>query len=584
MRVVKSLPLALAIACATVTPSSRAVAQTADPRATLRAGWMNAEQAIWNMELVSSTPRPAGFFNPANPNDLQVINSDLAFFGNFIVQGNFHGFQIWDASSPQAPKLRTAFACPGGQMDPTIYGKLLFFAAEMPNGRVDCGTQGVRDSVSAERFKGVRVFDISDLDHPRQVATVQTCRGAHTQTLVVDPNDRANVYLYASGTFAVRSPNEMAGCSAMPADKDSTTSLFRIDVIKVPLAAPQNARVISSPRIFADSGRIAGLWMGGNHGEGTQTTQITDQCHDITVYSAIGLAAGACSGNGILIDLRTPSAPQRIDVVSDANFAYWHSATFNNDGTSVLFTDEWGGGQAARCRSTDKPEWGADAIYKLSGHKLTAASYYKLPVSQTAQENCVAHNGSLIPVPGRDILVQAWYQGGISVVDFTDVTRPREIAYFDRGPMDSTRLMSFAGSWGAYWYNGHIISSEIARGLDILSLTPSELLSQNEIDAAKLVRVDVLNPQHQQKIVWPAAYPVVRSYLDQLARNDGLSHDRRDAISREVDRTELLATARRRAPLEKLALQIADDVPTARDPSRVRALAAVVKALASKKP
>ena len=554
-----------------------------DPRATLRAGWLDAGQAIWNMDLVSSTARPAGFFNAANINDLAVINSDLAFSRNFIVQGNFHGFQIWDATNPKSLRLRTAFVCPGGQMDPSIHGNLLFFAAEMPNGRIDCGTQGVRDSVSKERFKGVRIFDISDLDHPKQIAVVQTCRGAHTQTLVVDPNDKANVYIYASGTFAVRSPNELAGCSGASADKDSSTSLFRIDVIKVPLAAPQDAQVISSPRIFADSGRIAGLWMGGNHGEGTQTTQITDQCHDITVYSAIGLAAGACSGNGILIDIRKPSAPQRIAAVSDANFAYWHSATFNNDGTTVVFTDEWGGGQAARCRATDKPEWGANAIYKLSGHTLTPASYYKLPVVQTAEENCVAHNGSLVPVPGRDIMVQAWYQGGVSVVDFTDAAHPREIAYFDRGPMDSTKLMSFAGSWGAYWHNGYIVSSEIARGIDMLSLTPSEYLSQHEIDAARLVRDDVFNPQTQQRIVWPAAYPVARAYLDQLTRNDGLPALRREAISRELDRTEPLRRTQRRAPLERLAAQIVRDADSARDAARVRALAAVVKALANAK-
>ena len=571
-----------AIVLAGISAVTAARAQTPDPRVGLRAGWMDAAQAIWNMELISSTPRPAGFFDAANLNTFSLINSDLAFSRNFIVQGSFHGFQIWDASDPAAPKLRTAFVCPGGQMDPSIYGNLLFLAAEMPNGRVDCGTQGVRDSVSKERFRGVRIFDISDVDHPKQIATVQTCRGEHTQTLVVDPNDKENVYLYGSGTFAVRSPSELAGCSAKPADKDSSTSLFRIDVIKVPLAAPQNARVISSPRLFADSGRIAGLWMGGNHGEGTQTTEITDQCHDITVYSAIGLAAGACSGNGILIDISTPAAPRRVAAVSDVNFAYWHSATFNNDGTTVIFTDEWGGGQGARCRATDRREWGADAIFKLSGHTLTPASYYKLPAVQTPEENCVAHNGSLVPVPGRDILVQAWYQGGISVVDFTDAAHPKEIAFFDRGPVDSTTLVSFAGSWAAYWYNGHIVSSEIARGLDILSLKPSALLSQNEIDAANLVHFDVFNPQSQPKIVWPASYSVVRAYLDQLARNDGLPADRRQAIARELDRTEQLGGTQRRSPLEKLAAQVERDASGAVDTKRVQALAAAIKTLAAK--
>ncbi|HEY4302923.1 MAG TPA: hypothetical protein VGM82_00540 [Gemmatimonadaceae bacterium] len=562
-----------------VSSSSIVSAQSQDPRVGLRAGWMDAGQAIWNMELLSSTPRPPGWFDAANLNSYQTINSDLAFKRNLIIQGSFHGFMIWDATDVRHPKLRTAFPCPGGQMDPSVYGDLLFLAAEMPNARVDCGTQGVRDSVSKERFKGVRIFDISDIDHPKQVATVQTCRGAHTQTLLTDPKDRANIYVYGSGTFAVRSPNELAGCSARPADQDSTTSLFRIDVIRVPLVAPQQARVISSPRLFADSGRINGLWKGGNHGDGTQTTEITDQCHDITVYQAIGLGAGACSGNGILIDISKPAEPKRVAVVSDPNFAYWHSATFNNDGTTVVFTDEWGGGQAARCRSTDKPEWGADALFKLSRHTLTPAGYYKLPAPQTAEENCVAHNGSLIPVPGRDIMVQAWYQGGISVVDFTDASHPQEIAFFDRGPVDSTRLVSFGGSWSAYWYNGHIISSEIARGLDILSLKPSALLTQNEIDAANLVHFDTFNAQTQPKIVWPAASSVARAYLDQLARNDGLAAARRSAIGEELDRTEKLRGAPRRTALTKLGTSISADAGSASDSAKVRKLADVVAAL-----
>ena len=571
-------------ACIAGLLSISASAQTPDPRVGLRAGWMDGAQAISNLELVSSTPRPAGFFDAASLNSYSLINSDIAFKKNFIIQGSFHGFMIWDAADPAHLKLRTAFVCPGGQMDPSIHDDLLFLAAEMPNARVDCGAQGVRDSVSKDRFKGVRIFDIRDIDHPKQIATVQTCRGAHTQTLLVDPADKENIYIYGSGTFAVRSPNELAGCSARPADQDTTTSLFRIDVIKVPLARPQDARVISSPRLFADSGKIAGLWMGGNHGEGTQTTGITDQCHDITVYQAIGLGAGACSGNGILIDVSKPSAPKRVAVVSDVNFAYWHSATFNNDGTTVVFTDEWGGGQAARCRTTDRPEWGADAIFKLSGHTLTPASYYKLPAAQSPMENCVAHNGSLIPVPGRDIMAQAWYQGGISIVDFTDAAHPLEIGYFDRGPVDSTRLVSFGGSWSAYWYNGHIVSSEIARGIDILSLKPSQYLSQNEIDAANLIHFDVFNAQSQPKFVWPASYSVARAYLDQLARDDGLSAQRREAIARELDRTEKLRGGQRRAPLEKLAAQINGDATTASDAAKVRKLADAVAALANAKP
>jgi hypothetical protein len=473
--------------------------------------------------------------------------------------------------------------CPGGQGDPSVYKNLLFLSVEETRGRLDCGTQGVADTVSAERFRGVRIFDVTDLDHPKQVAAVQTCRGSHTHTLVIDPNDPANVYVYVSGTSVVRSGSELAGCARGASISDTTTSLFRIDVIKVPLAAPQNARIVNSPRIFADSlGAIAGLWKGGAHGPGTQTTTQTNMCHDITVYSAIGLAAGACSGNGILLDIRDPANPKRIAAVMDPNFAYWHSATFNNAGTKVLFTDEWGGGMAPRCRATDKLTWGADAIFYRAGDRLTPAGYYKLPVAQTDQENCVAHNGSLIPVPGRDIMTQAWYQGGVSVFDFTDPAHPKEIAFFDRGPMDSTKLL-LGGDWATYWYNGHIYASEIDRGLDVLDLKPSEQLSQNEIDAAKLVRFDVFNPQNQPQFVWPASYVVARAYLDQLVRDNGISRDRSLSIARELGRDEKLKGASERAALTQLANRLDRYIVGASDPTRVQALAATVRDLTHKR-
>jgi hypothetical protein len=302
-------------------------------------------------------------------------------------------------------------------------------------------------------------------------------------------------------------------------------------VIRVPLAAPQEARVVSEPRIFADGDTesIAGLWRGGDHGEGTQRTAATNHCHDITVYPELGLAAGACSGNGILLDIRDPAHPVRIDEVSDPNFAYWHSATFNNDGTSVIFTDEWGGGMAPRCRASDPEHWGANAIFNLVDGQLEFASYYKLPVAQTATENCVAHNGSIVPVPGRDIKVQAWYQGGISVFDFTDTANPVEIAFFDRGPLSDTQLHT-GGFWSSYWHNGYVYGAEIARGLDVFRLTPTEHLTQNEIDAAGLVRVDVFNAQEQALVEWPAEPVVAHAYLDQLARGRTLSADRVSAL------------------------------------------------------
>jgi hypothetical protein len=549
-----------------------------DSRVGLRGGLTTAAEAIKNLQLIVHRPRPEGFFNPQNAGDFGYMNSDMAYRGNVLFQGSFYGLQIWDISNPSSPKLRTKFPCPGGQGDPSIFGNLLFFSVEMPNGRVDCGTQGVSDSVSSDRFRGVRIFDVSDLDHPKQVAAVQTCRGSHTHTLVTDPNDPKNVYIYVSGASYVRPATEMAGCSGRMPEEDPNTSLFRIEIIRVPLDSPQTARVVNAPRIFADSAGIAGLWKGGSHGPGTQSTSTTDQCHDITVYTAIGLAAGACAGNGILLDIRDPSNPKRIAEVNDPNFAYWHSATFSNDGKKVLFTDEWGGGTQPRCRSTDKATWGADAIFTIENRKLTPGAYFKIPAPQTPAENCVAHNGGLIPVPGRDIMVQGWYQGGVSVFDFTDASHPVEIGYFDRGPVDTTLVLG--GSWGAYWYNGRIYSSEIARGLDVLELKPSEYLSQNEIDAAKLVRFDTYNPQNQPKITWPASFVVARAYVDQLTRGKTLSPERTSALKGELDRAEKLSGQAQRAALAQVSKQLEADPAAANEP-RVRALAAVLKDIAT---
>jgi len=567
------------LATATSVSAQGTTRASADPRVGLRPGLNDAGEAARNLELVAHVAKPEGFFNPADAGDFAFANSDLAFSGNHVFQGGYHGFQVWDISNPKSPKLRTSYACPGGQGDLSIYGNLLFMSVEQTSGRIDCGAQGVADTVSAERFRGVRIFDITDLDHPKQVAAVQTCRGSHTHTLVTDPNDKANVYVYVSGTSVVRSPNELAGCSAKPPEEDPNTSLFRIDVIRVPLASPQDAKVVSNPRVFADSaGNIAGLWKGGAHGEGTQETSQTNQCHDITVYPAIGLAAGACSGNGILLDIRNVVNPRRIAQVSDPNFAYWHSATFSNDGRTVIFTDEWGGGTQPRCRATDKPEWGADAIFGLENGKLTPAGYFKLPAAQTAEENCVAHNGSLIPVPGRDIMVQAWYQGGVSVFDFTDPDHPKEIAFFDRGPLNAEKL-TLGGFWSAYWYNGTIIGSEIGRGLDVFELRPSEYLSQNEIDAAKLVKVDVFNPQDQKKITWPASTAVVRAYLDQLTRDTRVPRNWVTQLGADLGRAERQTGSQQRVAYTRLATRLDREAGSSADPTRVRAMAAALREL-----
>lgn len=549
-----------------------------DPRVGLKGGVEDAAQAIRNVQLISHTPKREGWFNPQQLGDFDFANSDLAFQKNLVFQGGWHGWQAWDISNPKAPKLRKAFVCQGGQGDLSIHGTLLFMSVEDLAGRVDCGTEGVSEAASAARFRGVRIFDISDIDNPKQVAAVQTCRGSHTHTLVTDKDDKANLYVYVQGTGPVRSSSELAGCVAAP--NDTATSLFRIEVIKVPLAAPQNAKVVSMPRIFADAqGNVAGLWKGGSHGTGTQNTGTTDQCHDITVYPELGLAAGACSGNGILLDISTPENPKRIDEVIDPNFAYWHSATFNNAGTTVLFTDEWGGGTSPRCRATDKATWGADALFSLGAdRKLKPAGYFKIPAAQGANENCVAHNGSLIPVPGRDIMVQAWYQGGMSIFDFTNPAKVQEIGFFDRGPI--SEQLTLAGYWSTYWYNGHIIGSEIGRGLDIFTLQPSEFLSANEIEAAALVKYDEVNPQLQTKIVWPAAFPVARAYVDQLQRSKGLPGDRITAVNRVLDAAEKASPSARKQALSLLASQLAADATKSGDAAKVRLLREVVRELA----
>jgi hypothetical protein len=530
--------------------------------------------------------------------ELAFANSDLAFQGNHLFQGNFYGINIYDISSPANASLLTSMVCPGGQGDVSVYKNLMFMSVEMPNGRLDCGAQGFPPNpppppgeerkrrlpaAQADRFRGVRIFDISDIKNPKQVAAVQTCRGSHTHTLVVDPNDKDNVYIYVSGTSFVRQTEELAGCSGeRDPGKDPNTALFRIDVIKVPVLAPQDAKIVSSPRVFMDSrtGAMNGLNNGGSHDKEEAKPADTDQCHDITVYSAIGLAAGACSGNGILLDIKDPVHPKRLDAVNDPNYSYWHSASFSNDGSKVVFTDEWGGGLGARCRPNDPNKWGADAIFHLQNDKLSLASYYKLPAAQSDTENCVAHNGSLIPVPGRDIEVQAWYQGGVSVMDFTDAAKPFEIAYFDRGPIDS-KMLVLGGDWSAYWYNGHIYASEIARGLDIFELTPTKFLTQNEIDAAKSVQVASLNVQNQQKIEWPAQLVVAKAYVDQLERSQALPAGRVAELRKAIQGAETSHMNKAKvAKLKTMAPSLESSAGTAKSPAdakRMQALAEILK-------
>jgi hypothetical protein len=553
-------------ATASPTPDMSTAPPRPDPRVGLRAGMTDAGEASWNMRLISNTPSPEGFAG--------VTNSDLAFTGNYVLQGNYNGFQVWDVTNPRRPTLKKAYLCPASQSDVSVHRNLLFVSGEGTGGRLDCGTHGVQDTVSHERLRGIRIFDIADITNPKYVGNVQTCRGSHTHTVASDPNDRSNVYIYVSGSSRVRSPLELPGCSDLSPDEDPNSARFRIEVIRVPVAAPQTARIVTSPRIFQ------GLTAPPQRGEGRRRETGPEQCHDITVYPAIGLAGGACGGYGLLLDIRDVANPRRLDAAADSNMSFWHSATFSNDGSKVLFTDEWGGGRAARCRATDRYEWGANALFTIENNRLHFKSYYKMPAAQDSVENCVAHNGSLIPIPGREVMVQGWYQGGISVFDWTDPSNPKEIAFFDRGPLDATRLQS-AGSWSAYWYNGYIYSSEIARGLDVFELAPSAFLSQNEIDAAKTVRFSEFNAQEQQKFVWPASFSLARAYLDQLERGRGVAADRIGAARSELARAERMSGQQRNDVLAQLAARLHTEARGAADEPRVHALATAVGDLAN---
>lgn len=550
-----------------------------DPRAVLSAGFENAGEAAMNLELVTTLAKPAGFFDPANPVGLPPIkpkkeksgdetptpearddgqsvddtewsdrspllsfaNTDMAFSKDILVTGNYHGFNIYRLAETGAPELLSSVVCPGGQGDVSIVGDLLIMSVEQTRGRVDCGLQGISEDVSPDRFRGLRIFDISNLKAPTQVGQVQTCRGSHTHSIV--SSDDNKIIVYNSGTASVREEEELAGCIGDVAG-DDRTALFRIDVIEIPVANPAKSRIVDSPTVFADpkTGRLAGLWQGGDHGEDTQRTSQTNHCHDITVFPSLKLAAGACSGNGLIFDISNPLKPKRIDEVVDTGFAYWHSATFNNDGTKVIFTDEWGGGSRPRCRAYDPKDWGANAMYDIVDRKLEFKGYYKIPAPQTDAENCVAHNGSIVPVPGRDIFAQAWYQGGLSVIDYTDSANPVEIAYFDRGPIHEKKLV-LGGYWSTYWYDGKIYGTEIARGLDVFSLIPSEYLSENEIAAAAMAdQGELFNPQQQFPVSWPADPVVAMAYVDQLKRSDALAEDEIAEITSALeDVTPILA-------------------------------------------
>lgn len=603
-----------------------------DPRVGLAGGLFDAEEAIWNLRLLSTTPPPPDF--------LAAWGTDLAFKDNFAIQGNYNGFIIWDITDPANPQIEVDFLCPASQSDVSVYGDLLFVSGEGLGGRLDCGTDGVREAVSEERLRGIRIFDISNIREPEYIANVQTCRGSHTHSIHEALDDPDHIYVYVSGSAPVRPEDELPGCVGALPDEDEDSALFRIEIIQVPLANPAASRIVSAPRIFegldepppvhglapeemaaVERARAAGAfiyegganpWVLNNRmvagllnrvveergGEGDPTAADSlflrenldsfvesmrqgpnlrrefgpNQCHDITIFPEVGLAGGACEGYGLLLDVRDPINPVRIDAVADSNFAYWHSATFNNSGTTVIFTDEWGGGTQPKCRATDPYEWGANAIYSITEDgKMVFESYFKMPAEQTNMENCVAHNGSILPIPGRDIMVQGWYQGGINVFDFTDPANPVEIAFHDRGPISEERYVA-GGVWSIYWYNGYLVSSLMARGLDIFELIPSEYLTANEIAAANTVVMQQFNPQAQPKWEWPATFVLAKAYLDQIERDRGMPKDEVDAIRAELARAETLRGDAQSQALQNLVSHLAPHEATSSQSHRIRLL------------
>jgi hypothetical protein len=610
-----------------VTPIVSAAAPSPDPRVGLKPGLWDAGEAAWNMRVVSSTPpseKSLGVNAKGEPihwgdADSKIpTHSDLAFFGKYAIEGNYNGFEIWDISNPAKPVVAQTYNCPASQNDVSIFKNVLVMSSESNISRSDCGFGGVPDPVSKDRVRGVRLFDISNLQAPKLITSVQTCRGSHTHTVVTQPGDNDNFYIYISGTAGVRSADELPGCADSTGPDDPNGARFRLEVIKVPLKAPQTAAIVSSPRIFnalpvpprneerakvdaasrGNRGGGAGAPAAGapgaagapaaggaagapaGRGRGNQGPPTgPNQCHDITVYPEIGLAGGACAGLGLLLDIHDAAHPERIDYVADANMSFWHSATFSNDGSKILFSDEWGGGGQPRCRSTDKMEWGADALFTIENKKMKFHTYYKMPAAQTEFENCVAHNGSLIPIPGRTVMVQAWYQGGVSIFDWTDADHPKEIAFFDRGPASGERLFD-AGFWSAYWYNGVIVGSEIARGLDIFELVPSPLISQNEIDAAKTIHFDYWNTQDQQKFVWPASFALARAYLDQLERSKGLAADVITSTRSALSSAEKQSGAQRKTALTQLTAKIDGAAGSSSDTAKVHLLHEAIADLA----
>ncbi|MFE9682091.1 LVIVD repeat-containing protein [Streptomyces sp. NPDC002701] len=443
--------------------------EAAEARAAIAKGEIPGQDEVVhsaNIQHLANIPKDA----------LPGTNSDLAFQGRYAFAGNYDGFRIFDISNPKAPKTVSQVLCPGSQNDITVSGDLLFLSTDSSRSDNSCSST-TQPATEKSSWEGMKIFDISDKRNPKYVAAVETACGSHTHTLVPE---RKNVYVYVSSY----SPSATFPDCQPPHDG--------ISIIKVPRKAPQKAAIVNFPVLFPGEGADGGGNPGGPTNPGVSKTT---GCHDITVLPSEDLAAGACMGDGILFSIKDPENPKIIDQVQDnVNFAFWHSASFNQKANKVVFTDELGGGGAATCNETVGPNRGADGIYDIVGkgdkRKLVFRSYFKIPRHQADTENCVAHNGSLIPVKGKDIMVQAWYQGGVSVWDFTNSSKPKEIAYFERGPLSTTTLAT-GGSWSAYYYNGYIYSNDIAKGFDVLKI------DDRRTDPAKWNRQSELNVQTQ---------------------------------------------------------------------------------------
>jgi hypothetical protein len=437
-----------------------------------------APGVIPGVDEIVSTPNLKQVAHLPKTAPLEGTNSDWAFQGKYAYGGNYNGFAVYDISNPKGIKVATQVLCPGSQNDISVQGNLLFLGTDSQRTNDSCDNVASTTAAPGERWEGIKIFDISDPLNPKYLKSVKTACGSHTQTLIPGKGRDKSVYLYISSYNLAGA--DLPNC-ALPHDL--------ISIVKVPLKNPAAASVVAAPVLFPDGG-----YPGGTTGQSATTG-----CHDITAYPEKDIAAGACMGDGVLFDISDRVKPKVITSVRDTeNFAFWHSATFNNSATKVVFTDELGGGGAATCNPTIGPKKGADAIYDIVGKgkraKLVFRSYFKIPRTNADTENCVAHNGSLIPVPGRDIMVQAWYQGGISVWDFTNSRKPVELAYWERGPISTTALVG-GGSWSAYWYNGYIYSNDIAKGVDVLQL------KDWRTDIARFFRTDQFNAQTQDNFL-----------------------------------------------------------------------------------